>query len=50
MVTRTGIEEGGIGEAKAKKCPVDTFLARGRFHWLPTAAGTAVGGSQSVSV
>ena len=25
-----GLEEGGDGYAVAKKCPVDTFLARGR--------------------
>ena len=46
---RTGIEEGDLGAAKVKKCPVDTFLARGRFHWAVTAAGTAVGTDQSMS-
>jgi hypothetical protein len=44
---RTGIEEGGLGAAKTKKCPVDTFLARGRFYWSVTAAGTAVDTDQS---
>jgi len=27
-----GLEEGGDGAAVVKKCPVDTFLARGRVH------------------
>jgi len=32
-----GIRKGGLSEAKAKKCPVDTFLARGRIHGKLTA-------------
>ena len=40
-----GIVEGGC-EA-AKKCPVDTFLARGRFHLLAIAAIVAVSASKS---
>jgi len=27
-----GLEEGGLATGKVKKCPVDTFLARGRVH------------------
>ena len=27
-----GTRKGGLSEAKARKCPVDTFLARGRVH------------------
>ncbi len=27
-----GLEEGGTTSGGAKKCPVDTFLARGKVH------------------
>ena len=37
-----GLEEGGLAEGKAKKCPVDTFLARGRVHGWKAASGTDV--------
>ena len=37
-----GFEEGGLAEGKAKKCPVDTFLARGRIHERVNASGTDV--------
>ena len=29
---RMGLEEGGFPAGKVKKCPGDTFLARGRVH------------------
>ena len=32
-----GTRKGGLSEAKARKCPVDTFLARGRVHRRKTA-------------
>ena len=32
-----GFEESGQPKGLAKKCPVDTFLARGRIHEKPTA-------------
>ena len=34
-----GLEEGGDGEAIVKKCPVDTYLARGRVHGWQAASG-----------
>ena len=37
-----GLEEGGLAEGKAKKCPGDTFLARGRVHGWQAASGTGV--------
>ena len=37
-----GLEEGGLATGKAKKCPVDTFLARGRVHGAADAAVAAV--------
>ena len=37
-----GLEEGGLAAGKAKKCPVDTFLARGRVHGWQAASGTDV--------
>ena len=33
-----GLEEGGLAAGKAKKCPVDTFLARGRVLRSESAA------------
>ena len=42
MALDIGLEEGGDGIAVVKKCPVDTFLARGRVHGALDAAGTAV--------
>ena len=32
-----GLEEGGTAAGGAKKCPVDTSLARGRVHQLRSA-------------
>ena len=29
-----GLEEGDLAAGKVKKCPVDTFLARGRVPWV----------------
>ena len=37
-----GLEEGGLAEGKAKKCPGDTFLARERVHGWQSASGTGV--------
>ena len=34
----SGREEGGLAIGKVKKCPVDTFLARGRVHGWVTAS------------
>ena len=42
-----GVEEGGPTEGRVKKCPVDTFLARGRLHGWPTALQRSVGGHPS---
>ena len=44
---RTGIEEAGLAAGGAKKCPVDTFLGRGRFLVFPAAARRAVDGNAS---
>ena len=41
FVSPTGIEEAGLAAGGAKKCPVDTFLGRGRFHVFPAAARRA---------
>ena len=41
-------EGGGRCKASAKKCPVDTFLARGRVHSCKTASRTDVGLQESV--
>ena len=43
-----GIEEGGLGKAKVKKCPGDIFLARGRFPELTDATGRLWMSIQSV--
>ena len=44
-----GLEEGGGScETSAKKCPVDTFLARGRVHSYKTVSGTDAGLHESV--
>ena len=40
----TGFEESGPTVGKVKKCPVDTFLARGRIHRHPDASGKDVDG------
>ena len=40
-----GLEESGPTEGRVKKCPVDTFLARGRVPGDPAAARRAVDGS-----
>ena len=37
-----GTRKGGLSEAKVKKCPVDTFLARGRVPGISDASGTDV--------
>jgi hypothetical protein len=37
-----GFEERGTPEGWAKKCPVDTFLARGRILSFSDASGTDV--------
>ena len=37
-----GLEEGGDGIAVVKKCPANTFLARGRVHGSTDAACRAV--------
>ena len=42
-----GIRKAGRSVAGAKKCPVDTFLGRGRIHCLMNAPGTGVGIRQS---
>ena len=39
-----GFEEAGPTEGRVKKCPVDTFLGRGRIHVHPDAPGTGVDG------
>ena len=39
-----GIRKDGPGEARAKKCPVDTFLVRGRIPAFPNAVHRTVGG------
>ena len=33
-----GIRKGGSRKAAVKKCPVDTFLARGRIHGMSMAS------------
>jgi hypothetical protein len=38
-----GIQKGDLSEAKARKCPVDTFLARGRIPVQLTASQRDVG-------
>ena len=38
-----GIRKAGHSVAGVKKCPVDTFLGRGRIHCLMNAPGTGVG-------
>ena len=38
----SGLEEDGLATGKAKKCPGDTFLARGRVHGRQTAPGMGV--------
>ena len=38
-----GIRKDGPGEARAKKCPVDTFLVRGRIPAFPKAVRRTVG-------
>ena len=47
FVPVTGIEEAGLTEGRAKKCPVDTFLGRGRIHFLMNAPG--MGGGMRIS-
>ena len=42
-----GLEEDGDGNAVAKKCPVDTFLVRGRVLLGSRRSRMAVDGSQS---
>jgi len=32
VLAKVGFEEGGDAKGGAKKCPVDTFLARGKIH------------------
>ena len=44
LILRAGLEEGGLAAGKVKKCPVDTFLARGRVLHIPDASGTDVDG------
>jgi len=39
-----GIRRGRPTAGGVKKCPVDTFLGRGRIHRIPTASGRDVGG------
>lgn len=39
-----GIRKDGPGEARAKKCPADTFLVRGRIPAFPNAVRRTVGG------
>ena len=40
-----GTRKGGLSEAKVRKCPVDTFLARGRVPPLPDASRRDVDGN-----
>ena len=42
LVDDIGLEEGGDGIAVVKKCPANTFLARGRVHGAADAARRAV--------
>ena len=49
LIMEKRLEEGG-GSCKTsvKKCPVDTFLARGRVHSCKTLSGTDAGLHESV--
>ena len=42
--TPAGTRKGGPSEARVKKCPVDTFLARGRVPRTPDASRRDVDG------